>query len=161
MTASPRFATALILFAHPDDGEFMCGGTVGRWAREGTQVHYVIVTDGFTGNVMLKLSEGLTEAMLSMLKRELMATAVTKAGAMLAKPAFRSIKRRLDYTEYGGAPLLGVNRIVVIGHGRSNAKAIRNAIRSVKEFSENRTSERIEKGITETRDLGTLAVSGA
>jgi glycerol-3-phosphate acyltransferase PlsX len=110
----------------------------------------VIVTDGFTGNVMLKLSEGLTEAMLAMLKRELMATAVTKAGAMLAKPAFRSIKKRLDYSEYGGAPLLGVSRIVVIGHGRSNARAIRNAIRSVKEFSEHRTAERIEKGIAES-----------
>ena len=107
----------------------------------------VIVTDGFTGNVMLKLSEGLTEAMLSMLKRELMSTAVTKAGAMLAKPAFRNIKKRLDYTEYGGAPLLGVSRIVVIGHGRSNARAIRNAIRSVKEFSEHRTAQRIEEGI--------------
>ncbi len=111
----------------------------------------VIVTDGFTGNVMLKLSEGLTEAVLSMLKKELMATAVTKAGAMLAKPAFRNIKKRLDYTEYGGAPLLGVNRIVLIGHGRSNAKAIRNAIRSVKEFSEHYTSERIEHGIIEAQ----------
>ena len=110
----------------------------------------VIVTDGFTGNVMLKLSEGLTEAMLAMLKRELTATAVTKAGAVLAKPAFRSIKKRLDYSEYGGAPLLGVRRIVVIGHGRSNARAIRNAIRSVKEFSENRASERIELGIAQT-----------
>jgi glycerol-3-phosphate acyltransferase PlsX len=98
----------------------------------------VIVTDGFTGNVMLKLSEGLTEAMLSMLKRELTAT---------AKPSFQSIKKSLDYTEYGGAPLLGVRRIVVIGHGRSNARAIRNAIRSVKEFSEHRTAERIENGI--------------
>jgi phosphate acyltransferase len=121
----------------------------------------VIVTDGFTGNVMLKLSEGLTEAMLSMLKRELMSTAVTKAGAMLAKPAFRNIKRRLDYTEYGGAPLLGVNRIVVIGHGRSNAKAIRNAIRSVKEFSENRTSERIEEGIRATAEFRSVAVTSA
>lgn len=110
----------------------------------------VIVTDGFTGNVMLKLSEGLTEAMLSMLKRELTASAVTKAGAVLAKPAFRSIKKRLDYSEYGGAPLLGVSRIVVIGHGRSNARAIRNAIRSVKEFSENRAADRIEKGIADT-----------
>jgi glycerol-3-phosphate acyltransferase PlsX len=110
----------------------------------------VIVTDGFTGNVMLKLSEGLTEAVLAMLKRELTATAVTKAGAVLAKPAFRSIKKRLDYSEYGGAPLLGVRQIVVIGHGRSNARAIRNAIRSVKEFSENRAGERIEKGIAET-----------
>jgi glycerol-3-phosphate acyltransferase PlsX len=111
----------------------------------------VIVTDGFTGNVMLKLSEGLTEAMLSMLKRELTQTAVTKAGAVLAKPAFRSIKKRLDYSEYGGAPLLGVSRIVVIGHGRSNARAIRNAIRSVKDFSEHRTAERIEKGLNQTQ----------
>ncbi|HMF55469.1 MAG TPA: phosphate acyltransferase PlsX, partial [Pyrinomonadaceae bacterium] len=96
----------------------------------------VIVTDGFTGNVMLKLSEGLTEAMLSMIKRELTASAVSKAGAMLARPAFRNIKKRLDYSEYGGAPLLGVRQIVVIGHGSSNARAIRNAIRSCKEFTE-------------------------
>ena len=113
----------------------------------------VIVTDGFTGNVMLKLSEGLTDAMLSMIKRELTASAVTKAGAMLAKPAFRNIKKRLDYSEHGGAPLLGVRKIVVIGHGSSNARAIRNAIRSVKEFSENRAGERIEKGIAETNAL--------
>ena len=75
------------------------------------------------------------------------------------KPAFRNIKRRLDYSEYGGAPLLGVSRIVVLGHGRSNARAIRNAIKSVKEFSENRTSERIERGIAETNasQAGTAA----
>jgi len=117
----------------------------------------VIVTDGFTGNVMLKLSEGLTDAMLSMIKRELMASAVTKAGAVLAKPAFRNIKKRLDYSEHGGAPLLGVRKIVVIGHGSSNARAIRNAIRSVKEFSENRASERIESGIAETNALHAVA----
>jgi glycerol-3-phosphate acyltransferase PlsX len=111
----------------------------------------VIVTDGFTGNVMLKLSEGLTEAMLSMIKRELTASAVTKAGAMLARPAFRNIKKRLDYSEYGGAPLLGVRKIVLIGHGSSNSRAIRNAIRSAKEFSERRAGERIESGIAETR----------
>ncbi|HEY0004599.1 MAG TPA: phosphate acyltransferase PlsX [Pyrinomonadaceae bacterium] len=110
----------------------------------------VIVTDGFTGNVMLKLSEGLTDAMLSMIKRELTSSAMTKAGAMLARPAFRNIKKRLDYSEYGGAPLLGVRQIVLIGHGSSNARAIRNAIRSAKEFSENRASERIEQGIAET-----------
>ena len=117
----------------------------------------VIVTDGFTGNVMLKLSEGLTDAMLWMIKRELTASAVTKAGAMLAKPAFRNIKKRLDYSEYGGAPLLGVRQIVVIGHGSSNARAIRNAIRNVKEFSENRASERIERGISETNALHEVA----
>lgn len=119
----------------------------------------VIVTDGFTGNVMLKLSEGLTEAMLSMLKRELTQTAVTKAGAMLARPAFRNIKRRLDYSEYGGAPLLGVSRMVVIGHGGSNARAIRNAIRSVKEFSENRASERIRAGLAASGLLREAAAS--
>ena len=119
----------------------------------------VIVTDGFTGNVMLKLSEGLTEAMLSMIKRELSASAMTKAGAVLGRPAFRNIKKRLDYSEYGGAPLLGISRIVVIGHGRSNARAIRNAIKSVKEFSENRASERIEKGIAETNDLQLAVVA--
>jgi glycerol-3-phosphate acyltransferase PlsX len=119
----------------------------------------VTVTDGFTGNVMLKLSEGLTEAMLSMIKRELSISAMTKAGAVLVKPAFRNIKKRLDYSEYGGAPLLGVSRIVVIGHGRSNARAIRNAIRSVKEFSENRAGERIEKGIAETNELQLAAAA--
>src|SRR2546423_4187178 len=113
----------------------------------------VIVTDGFTGNVMLKLSEGLTEAMLSMIKRELRVSAVSKAGAMLARPAFKNIKKRLDYSEYGGAPLLGVRQIVVIGHGSSNARAIRNAIRSCKEFTENRASETIERGVAETNEM--------
>src|SRR5205809_7595421 len=117
----------------------------------------VIVTDGFTGNVMLKLSEGLTEAMLSMIKRELTSSAVTKAGAVLAKPAFRNIKRRLDYSEYGGAPLLGVRQIVVIADGSSNARAIRNAIRNAKEFSEHRAAERIERGIAETNASQTVA----
>ncbi len=119
----------------------------------------VIVTDGFTGNVMLKLSEGLTTAMLSMIKRELTASAITKAGAVLARPAFQNIKKRLDYSEYGGAPLLGVRQMVVIGHGSSNARAIRNAIRSVKEFSENRAGERIERGLSESMALGIAAGS--
>src|ERR687883_404813 len=113
----------------------------------------VIVTDGFTGNVMLKLSEGLQEAVVTMIRRELSATAITKAGAVLARPAFKSLKKRLDYSEYGGAPLLGVRHIVVIGHGSSNARAIRNAVRSCKEFSENRASERIERGIAETSEM--------
>ncbi len=110
----------------------------------------VIVTDGFTGNVVLKLSEGLSDAVISMIKRELISSAITKAGAMLARPAFQRLKKRLDYSEYGGAPLLGVQRIVVIGHGSSNARAIRNAIRNVKEFSERGASERIERGVAET-----------
>lgn len=110
----------------------------------------VIVTDGFTGNVMLKLSEGLSEAMLSMIRQELTASALSKAGALLARPAFKNIKKKLDYSEYGGAPLLGVRKIVVVGHGSSNVRAIANAIRNVKEFSENDASERIAQGLAST-----------
>jgi glycerol-3-phosphate acyltransferase PlsX len=110
----------------------------------------VIVTDGFTGNVMLKLSEGLQEAVISMIRRELSASVITKTGAMLARPAFKNLKKRLDYAEYGGAPLLGVRNIVVVGHGSSNARAIRNSIRNVKEFAERGAGERIERGIAET-----------
>ena len=123
----------------------------------------VIVTDGFTGNVMLKLSEGLQEAVISMIKAELSASAITKAGAMLARPAFQRLKKRLDYSEYGGAPLLGVRQIVVIGHGSSNARAIRNAIRNVKEFSEHGAGARIEQGIAETnaREYRMLEVEAA
>jgi phosphate acyltransferase len=110
----------------------------------------VIVTDGFTGNVILKLSEGLQDAVVSMIKRELSASVITKTGAVLARPAFQNLKKRLDYAEYGGAPLLGVQKIVVVGHGSSNARAIRNAIRNVKEFSEHGALERIVSGIAET-----------
>ncbi|HEX7173723.1 MAG TPA: phosphate acyltransferase PlsX [Pyrinomonadaceae bacterium] len=121
----------------------------------------VIVTDGFTGNVMLKLSEGLQDAVLSLIRRELSASTITKAGAVLARPAFRSLKKRLDYSEYGGAPLLGVRSIVVIGHGSSNARAIRNAIRNVREFSEHGAGERIERGIAETNAREFRGVLGA
>lgn len=110
----------------------------------------VIVTDGFTGNVILKLSEGLQEAVVSMIKRELSASVITKTGAVLARPAFQNLKKRLDYAEFGGAPLLGVRSIVVVCHGSSNARAIRNAIRNVKEFSEHGALERIERGIADT-----------
>ena len=122
----------------------------------------VIVTDGFTGNVILKLSEGLQDAVISLIRRELSAAAITKAGAVLARPAFRNLKKRLDYAEYGGAPLLGVRSIVVIGHGNSNARAIRNAVRNVKEFSERGAGERIENSIAETnaRELRALQAVG-
>src|ERR671939_999633 len=121
----------------------------------------VIVTDGFTGNVMLKLSEGLQEAVISMIRRELSASVITKTGAMLARPAFKNLKKRLDYAEYGGAPLLGVRRIVVVGHGSSNALAVRNAIRNVKEFSEHGAQERIERGISETNARESVAAHAA
>ena len=88
----------------------------------------LIVTDGFTGNVALKVSEGLADAMLSMLKREIMSNAFSKIGFFFLKRSLKRIKKKLDYAEYGGALLLGVNGIVIIGHGNSNAKAIKNAV---------------------------------
>src|ERR687890_1409334 len=110
----------------------------------------VIVTDGFTGNVILKLAEGLQDAVVTLIKRELSASVITKTGAVLARPAFQNLKKRLDYAEYGGAPLLGVRKIVVVGHGSSNARAIRNLIRIAHEFSQQGATERIERGIAET-----------
>jgi glycerol-3-phosphate acyltransferase PlsX len=103
----------------------------------------VIVCDGFVGNVALKVSEGLVQAMFDSLRTSMTATTVRKAGAFLARGAFRDLKRRVDYSEYGGVPLLGLNGLCVICHGISNAKAIRNAIRVAKEFADGRIDERI------------------
>lgn len=88
----------------------------------------VVVCDGFTGNVILKLVEGLASMLLGMIKTELMSSWLTKIGAALSMPAFRSVKKRLDYTEEGGAPLLGVKGAVIKAHGSSNATAIKNAL---------------------------------
>ncbi len=88
----------------------------------------VVVADGFTGNVVLKLTEGLASMLMGMIKAELMSSTVTKLGAALAKPAFRNVKKRMDYTEEGGAPLLGVRGAVIKAHGSSNATAIKNAL---------------------------------
>lgn len=88
----------------------------------------VVVTDGLTGNVIIKLSEGLTKFLTGVIQKEIKSGAVTAVGGMLARPAFQRAKKALDYTETGGAPLLGVDGVVFIGHGRSNAKAIKNGI---------------------------------
>ena len=115
----------------------------------------VIVCDGFTGNVALKLSEGLYEAFASMLKQELQKTLSAKVGAIFAQNAFRQFKHRLDYSEYGGAPLLGIKGITIVCHGRSNANAIKNAIRIAGEFCRHGVNDVIESeftklGITKT-----------
>ncbi|MBX7219263.1 MAG: phosphate acyltransferase PlsX [Blastocatellia bacterium] len=104
----------------------------------------VVVCDGFTGNVVLKTSEGLIDAIQKMLKEEMMRRLDTQAGAFLVRPAFQAFKKRLDYDEYGGAPLLGAKGTVIICHGRSNGKAIRNAIRVAKEFVERDVNRLIE-----------------
>ena len=104
----------------------------------------VIVMDGFTGNVVLKASETLAESMLQLLKEELMRTPIRKLGAALCKGAFRAVKRRTDPSEYGGAPLLGVKGCCVIGHGKSNALAIKQGIRAAAEFYSSGVNEKIE-----------------
>lgn len=93
----------------------------------------VIVCDGFTGNVVLKTAESLANALFRWLKTELTRTPLRKAGAMLVQNAFRNIRRKTDYAEYGGAPLLGINGVCIIGHGSSSPKAVRNAIRVARE----------------------------
>ena len=94
----------------------------------------LIVTDGFTGNVILKVAEGVINVTASMLKREIMSNLLSKIGFFFLRSSFRRLMKKFDYTEYGGALLLGVNGIVVIGHGNSNAKAIKNAIDLSKKF---------------------------
>ena len=105
----------------------------------------VVVCDGFVGNVVLKFAEGLADALFGMMKEEFTRSIPSAAGALLLKPAFRRIKKKVDYTEYGGAPLLGVNGVVIIAHGGSNAKAIHNARRVAKQGAE----QNIVQGIAE------------
>ena len=114
----------------------------------------VIVCDGFIGNVALKVSEGLVEVFRHMLKESLSSTITRQVGAALAKNAFAELKKRTDYSEYGGAPLLGVKGVCIICHGRSNANAIMNAIRVAAEYSAQRVNEKIEEGLA---DLGESA----
>lgn len=96
----------------------------------------VVVTDGYTGNVVLKLSEGVATTLLGMVREELTTSPLTKLLAAGLRPAFRRVRDRLDYREVGGAPLLGIEGVVVIAHGRSDARAIQNAIRAGKEAVE-------------------------
>lgn len=115
----------------------------------------VVVCDGFTGNVVLKVAEGLGEMVVGMLKEEARQSPLYGAGLVLAKGAFRNVKRKVDYSEHGGAPLLGVNGACLIGHGRSSAKAIRNAIRFADSYASSGVIRQIGDKILEV-----LAVRG-
>ena len=110
----------------------------------------VIVCDGFTGNVALKTSEGLIEAVLKLLKDELSRNLQAKLGALLSQQSFKRLKKRLDYSEYGGAPLLGVRGVCVISHGKSNANAIKNAIRVAAGLAKARVNQKIEQELSLT-----------
>ncbi len=106
-----------------------------------------VVCDGFAGNVVLKYTEGLSSTLVSMLKRELMADTSSKIGALFAKSAFRRFKKIMDYTEYGGAPLLGIDGGVVKAHGSSNAKAFAAAIGQARRFVSGGINDSIRSAI--------------
>jgi phosphate acyltransferase len=113
----------------------------------------VIVCDGFIGNVSLKIGEGLTEMISILLKKDLSSDPISQIGGLLTRRAFRNFKARVDYAETGGAPLLGIRGVTIICHGRSTAKAIKNAIRIAHMLCLNQLNEKIEK---EIKALGTL-----
>jgi glycerol-3-phosphate acyltransferase PlsX len=105
----------------------------------------VVVCDGFTGNVALKVSEGVADLVKYTLRESLEATISAKIGYVFSRTALSDFKKRLDYSEYGGAPLLGVRGVCIISHGRANSNAIRNAIRVCSEFSQGQVNQRIEE----------------
>jgi glycerol-3-phosphate acyltransferase PlsX len=107
----------------------------------------VIVTDGFTGNVYIKGAQGVAWMIQKIAEREIKSRPLALLGALLARDAFRALKTKLDYREFGGGPLLGVNGVVVVAHGRSDAYAVRNAIRVAKQAFENEIVEAIETGL--------------
>lgn len=105
----------------------------------------VLVCDGFDGNAILKACEGVATAIIQILKNEIKQSLISKIGALLMKPSFKRLKKHIDWQEYGGAPLLGVNGCVIISHGKSDARAIKNAIFQAINFSESNINQTIEK----------------
>ena len=105
----------------------------------------VVVTDGFVGNVVLKFTEGLFYYISDLIRDETRRHVLAKIGALLMRPVFRGMKRTLDYAEYGGMPLLGVNGVVIISHGRSSSRAIKNAILAAERFATGGVNERIRR----------------
>jgi glycerol-3-phosphate acyltransferase PlsX len=104
-----------------------------------------VVCDGFIGNVVLKVSEGLVDMIKNMLHESLEATVTRKIGYVLSRAAYKDFRKRVDYSEQGGVPLLGVKGVSIVCHGRSNANAIKNAIRVAAEFAQGRINEKIEE----------------
>ena len=120
----------------------------------------VIVCDGFVGNVALKLSEGLARSIRHLLKRELMNNGIlTRLGAALSMPAFKSFKKVVDYAEYGGAPLLGLKGLAIVCHGKSNEKAICSAMKLANSYIAKGTQQRLVEAISANEELSSYAMS--
>lgn len=113
----------------------------------------IVICEGFVGNVLLKFAEGLSMSLLSTIKTEAMKGFWTRLGLFLCRPAFEPLRAKLDFTEYGGVPLLGVNGICIICHGRSDSKAIKNAIKVAITLSKNKINEHIISEVEKTDTL--------
>jgi glycerol-3-phosphate acyltransferase PlsX len=111
----------------------------------------VVVTDGFVGNVVLKFTESIIQYINSLIREEVSRYPLAKLGAVFMKPAFKGVKRTLDYAEYGGAPLLGIDGVVIIGHGGSSPRAITNAILVAEKFASSPINEKIRSKAEESR----------
>jgi glycerol-3-phosphate acyltransferase PlsX len=108
----------------------------------------VIVSDGFVGNIALKICEGLAVQIFGLLKKSIQSSLASQVGFLFSRGALKGLRKTIDYTEYGGAPLLGVRGVCVIGHGRSNAKAVKNAIRVAAGLARARINEKIEQELS-------------
>lgn len=139
LSAFPLLREANINFVGNVEGRDIFRGTVD-----------VVVCDGFVGNVVLKAGEGMASALFHIMKEEVTKSWLAKMGTALTVSALRGCKRKLDYSEYGGAPLLGVNGVVIICHGSSTAKAIKNAIRCARESVDNRLVSAIRTSMEES-----------
>ncbi len=115
----------------------------------------VVVCDGFVGNVVLKLSEGLAETLLGMLRTQMTSSLPSKLAAAVLRPGLRKVMQRLDYAEYGGVPLLGVKGSAIISHGRSNARAIKNALRVARQTAETNVAGAIAEGLAKLQPQST------
>tara|TARA_R110002096_G_scaffold44526_7_gene120192 strand:- start:9379 stop:10434 length:1056 start_codon:yes stop_codon:yes gene_type:complete len=152
-TELTRAASQILSRAAADpEAEFEFLGYVeGSGLFEGTVD--VVATDGFTGNVVLKTAEGVSEALMTMIKTAMTSSPRAKLGALLAKPALLEFKKSIHYSEYGGAMLLGVNGLATISHGRSDARAICNAILMTERFAEKRLLAQLSQDIDRHQEL--------
>jgi len=134
--AFDRLQTAPLRFIGNVEGKDLFSGTAD-----------VVVSDGFTGNVALKVSEGVVQSVVSMARHEITKDIFAKLGYLLMKRHLKKLYKKIDYSEYGGAQLLGVNGVIIIGHGRSNPTAVRNAVGRAREFVANRVQDTIQAEI--------------
>lgn len=140
--AYPILAKAPINFLGNVEGKDIFNGTAD-----------VVVCDGFVGNAILKVIEGIAEMVFELMRHELDKNKLAKFGFLLALPAIRKFKKRIDYSEYGGAPLLGINGACIIGHGKSDAKAIKNAVRVASEFYSQNVNNHITQSLQEVKTV--------